>query len=316
MNNQLRHIIPLLLYSIFLTSIMAEPVFADKHKQKIYTVGFAQDTMANDWRRAQVNQLSDAFKKYPDIKLIVTDAGGKSSRQIQDMEDLANQKVDVLITSPRDGAASTPAISRIYKQGTPVVLISRSIISDDYTSLVTPDNYKIASDAATYMAKKMSGKGNILIIRGIPTATSAIDRTKGFLDTIKQYPGIKIVAIKDGNYLRSDAIRAVDEVLSSNTSFDAIYSQSDSMASGARLALIKAGISPKTKLIIGIDYIKEARTAIRTGNQTASFLYPTSAKETADIVIKMLHGNKVPKKVLVESQIITRENVDKIEPIF
>ena len=88
------------------------------------------------------------------------------------------------------------------------------------------------------------------------------------------------------------------------------------MASGARLALMKAGISPKKKLIIGIDYIEEARAAIRTGEQTASFLYPTSAKETAEVVLKILHGKKVPKKVIVKSKMITNDNIEIIKPIF
>ena len=303
-------------YAALFFTLSSTTIAEGIHSKKFFTVGFAQDTMANDWRVAQVKQLKDAFKKHPNIKLIVTDAGGKSTRQIQDMEDLIHQKVDLLIASPLNGAASTPAISRIYKMGTPIVLISRTITSNDYTSLVTPNNYQIGSDAAKYMAHKMSGKGKILIIRGIPTATSAIARTKGFLDIIKGYPEIKVVAIKDGNYLRGDAIRVVKEILSANTSFDAIYSQSDSMASGARLALRKAGISPKEKLIVGIDYIQEARTAIRKGEQSASFLYPTSAKEAAEVAVKILHGKKVPKKVSVKSLLVTKDNVELIQPIF
>jgi len=297
---------------------LAGQAFADvSHPDnKIFTVGFAQDTMANDWRRAQVNQLAAELKKHPGIKFIVTDAGGKSARQIQDIEDLAHQKVDVLITSPRDGAASTPAIKRVYQQGIPVVLISRSITTDDYTSLIAPDNYQIASDAAEFIAKQLSGKGKVLILRGVPTASTAIARTRGFLDTIKRYPGIKVAAIKNGNYLRGDAIRATEEALFEKIQFDAIYAQSDSMASGARLALKKAGISPKGKLIVGIDYINEARKAIRSGEQTASFLYPTAAKQTADIVIKILHGKQVAKKITVKSKMITKDNVERVAPIF
>lgn len=316
--SSLNFILKSIFYVLIFTSFILQSAAADNtnHQKERYTVGFAQDTLANDWRIAQVDQLTAEFKKHPNIKLIVTDAGGKSTRQIQDMEDLVNQNVDVLIASPRDGAASTPAIERIYKKGTPVVLISRSIMNNNYTSLVTPDNYQIASDAAEYLAKKMNGKGKVLILRGVPTATTAIARTKGFLDTIKKYPGIKITAIKNANYLRGDAIRAVEDTLLAKIPFDAIYSQSDSMASGARLALMKAGISPKKKLIIGIDYIEEARAAIRTGEQTASFLYPTSAKETAEVVLKILHGKKVPKKVIVKSKIITTDNVEVIKPIF
>ena len=284
--------------------------------KKSFTVGFAQDTLANDWRKAQVNKLKAEFKKHPNIKFIVTDAGGNSAKQIHDIEELAHQKVDVLITSPRNGVKSTPAIARVYKQGIPVVLITRTITTNDYTSLITPDDYKIASNAADYIAKRLSGKGNVLVLRGVATATTAIARTEGFVNQIKKYPGIQIAAIKNANYLRGDAIRATEYAIKNKIPFDAIYAQSDSMAAGARLALQKAGISPKNKLIVGIDYISEAREAIRAGSQAATFLYPTCAEETADIVVKILHGKSVPKKVNVKSKMITIKNVNKISPIF
>ena len=105
-------------------------------------------------------------------------------------------------------------------------------------------------------------------------------------------------------------------VINEKIDFDAIYAQSDSMATGARLALNKAGISPKDKIIVGIDYIREAQQAIKSGNQAASFLYPTCAKEAADIVLKILHGKRVPKKIHVKSKLITKENVNKVFPIF
>lgn len=238
-NQSFKFIFSRILYVLVLINIGGQQALADKthNNKKIYTVGFAQDTLANDWRRAQVNELAKQFKRHPNIKFIVTDAGGNSAKQIQDIEDLAHQKVDVLITSPRDGRASTPAISHVYKQGIPVVLITRSIISNDYTSKIAPDDYEIASKAAQFIAKKLSGKGNILMLQEVPTATTAIARTKGFLDTIKKYPGLKITAIKVGNYLRSDAIRATEIAIMEKIPFDAIYSQSDSMAVGARLAL-------------------------------------------------------------------------------
>ena len=304
------------LYVLVFINIGIHQALAEKTNNKIYTVGFAQDTLANDWRRAQVNELTKQFKKHPNIKFIVTDAGGNSAKQIQDIEDLAHQKVDLIITSPRDGRASTPAISRVYKQGIPVVLITRAITSNDYTSIVSPDDYEIASNAAKFIAKKLSGKGNVLMLQGVPTATTAIARTKGFFDTIKKYPGIKVTGIKVGNYLRSDAIRVTEAAIMEKIPFDAIYSQSDSMAVGARLALKKSGISAKDKLIVGIDYINEARDAIKAGEQAASFIYPTCAKETAAVVLKILKGKKVAKKIRVESQLITKNNVNNISPIF
>jgi ribose transport system substrate-binding protein len=300
-----------------LVLIAASPLYpADAADTPRYLVGYAQDTMSNDWRAAQVRQLQQAFSKYPDIRFIYTDARGDATKQIKDIEDLAYQKVDVLITSPRDAILSTQAISRVYQSGIPVVLITRAIRSDHYTSLVAPNDRQIAKKAARYMADKMNHKGNILMLKGVPTATTAIARTEGFLDEISNYPGINVVAIRDANYLRADAIKAVESVISQGIQFDAIYAQSDSMASGARLALKKAGINTKELLIVGIDYISEAREAIRLGEQDASFLYPTSAQQTVETVVKILHGKQVNKRVEVDSLLITRENVNKVEPIF
>ena len=303
------------IFVVSLFSLTFQIAYSDQHNEN-YVVGFAQDTLANDWRKAQVNALAVEFKKYSNIKFIVTNAGGSSSKQIRDIEDLAHQKVDVLITSPRNGVKSTPAISRVYKQGIPVVLITRSITTEDYTTFISPNDYEIGSRAAKFIAKKLTGKGNVLVIRGVPTATTAIARTNGFIDTIKMYPDMKVTAIKDGNYLRADAIRATETALHEKIPFDAIYVQSDSMAIGVRLALKKAGVLLKNKLIVGIDYISEAREAIRAGQQAASFLYPTCAKETANAVIKILHGKSVAKKITVKSEIITKDNVNKISPIF
>ena len=98
--------------------------------------------------------------------------------------------------------------------------------------------------------------------------------------------------------------------------FDAVYAQSDSMASGARVALKGAGIDPATIPIVGIDYIAEARDAIRAGTQVASFTYPTCGKEAADYAVRILNGESVQREVEVPSVMVTRDNVDAVETVF
>jgi ribose transport system substrate-binding protein len=279
-------------------------------------IGFAQDTLANDWRLAQADGLKNALAAHSGVTLTITDGHGDTARQIRDIEDMLHRKVDVLITSPRDGRAMTPVISQAYRSGTPVVLLTRSIATTDYTSFISPDDAAIARSAARYMAKRLKGKGNILMLQGVPTATTAIARTESFLAELKSHPGLRVSAVKVGNYLRADAIRAVEEALREGTPFDAIYSQSDSMAAGARVALRKAGRDPGRLLIVGIDYIAEAREAIRRGEQSASFTYPTCAAEAAAIALDIGHGKAVPKRVVVDSVMVTRDNVEQVEPIF
>jgi ribose transport system substrate-binding protein len=88
------------------------------------------------------------------------------------------------------------------------------------------------------------------------------------------------------------------------------------MASGARIALNKAGIDPATVLIVGIDYIREAREAIRKGQQSASFTYPTCADEAVATVLAISEGRAVAKSIRVPSQRVTLDNVEQVSPIF
>lgn len=284
--------------------------------ERTVVVGFAQDTLANDWRLAQADELREEFARYPFIRFLVTDGGGDTAGQIKDIDDLMHQGVDVLIASPRDEQAMTPVLERAYRQGIPVVLITRKIASENYTSFIAPDDEAIAREAARYMARALGGKGRVLVLQGVPTASTTVARNAGFVDEVRHYNGIRISALKTGNYLRSDAIRAVEEALSEGMEFDAIYAHSDSMASGARLVLERAGIRPESLVIVGIDYIREAREAIRQGKQSASFTYPTCAKETADTVMRIIRGQTVPKRQVIPSVRVTADNVEKNKPIF
>jgi len=284
-------------------------------ENKIYKVGFAQDTMGNDWRVAQVRELEEAFKNVPNIEFVYTNADGNSALQILHMEKLAKE-VDILIASPRDAELMTPVISKIYNNGTPVILISRSINSEDYTTFIHPDNRAIANKSAEFIASKLKGKGKVFILQHTPTTTPAIQRTEGFLEVIKNYPDIKIVDTKVANSLRDEAILQTEDLIKSGIEFDAIYAQSDSMATGARMALKKHGLDPSRYIITGIDYIKEAKDAIKNGDQTASFTYPTGGKEGAEAAIKIINKEPLEKEIVIESVMVTKDNVDAIKPIF
>jgi len=286
------------------------------HAQTQFIVGFAQDDMSNDWRAAQVHAAAKEFAKHDNVKFIYTDAHGDVAQNISDIEDLVDQGINLLIISPRSPQAMTPVISNLYDSGIPVILLTRSVTNEKFTTFISPDDAVIAAQAADQVAAATGGKARVLVLQGVPTASTAIKRTQGFVDRIKAHPGLEIVDIVPANYKRPAAIKVVQEALEKGLKFDAIYAQSDSMASGARLALKQAGISPKSIPIIGIDYIPEARVAIRTGEQFASFTYPTCGVEGAEIAMQILSGKTVPRSIEVKSQMVTRDNVDRIDTIF
>lgn len=279
-------------------------------------VGFAQDHLANDWRQAQLRELEQALSVHPHIRFIYTDAKGSTAGQIRDIEDLIQQGVDILITSPRDSVAMTPVIASAHQQGIAVVLLTRQIQTEDYTSFIAPDDESIARDAARYLINSMQARGRILMLQGLPNASTTRQRTAAFMDEIATHPELGIAAIRIGNYLRNDTIQAMEDVLAQGIAFDAIYAQSDSMASGARIVLKHAGVDLSRIQIVGIDYIAEARSAILAGEQAASFTYPTSATEAAQVVFMIAEGKQPPRQIRVPFQRVDASNVHLVEPIF
>lgn len=283
-------------------------------ENKIYKIGFAQDTLANDWRLAQVKDVEREVERHLNLKLEVRDAKASVANQIADIEYFIKNSYDFIITSPIHASITSLALKKAVDRGIGVVLIDRGIASDDYTTFIAPDNRMIAQQAAHFMAKKMSGKGVILMLEGIEGATPTIDRREGFIEAMKQYPQIDIIK-RGANFLRADAIKVMEILYKEDISFDAIYSHSDSMLSGVRYAMKKHN-KDLGMLMVGIDFIDEAKIAIKNREQSASFTYPTCGKEGVEAILKLTQEEALPKIQIIESIMVTPESVDTVSPVF
>jgi len=279
------------------------------------TIAFAQDTMSNDFRKAQVYEVRDALSNYPDLKFISSDAKGQTSLLIHHIDDFIASKTDVIIVGTNDEKAVVPVIAKAYKSGIPVIILDRGIMGSDYTTFINSDNIKIGKIGAEYIAKRLGGKGKVLLLEGLLKADVTKLRTKGFMDEIAKHKGISVIK-RTGNYLRKDAIIEMEKLIASGEKIDAIFAESDSMVSGARSAMERHGIDPSSLITIGCDYTSEARDAIRKGRQTGSVLFPLGGEKSAEIAIKILKGEKVPKHIVIPVKLVTKENVDRVRPIF
>lgn len=279
-----------------------------------FTVGFAQDTLSNDWRKAQVEEAKKTAEAYPFLKLEVKDANAKPSLQILHLDEFIAKGVDAIITSPFDTPIMSQVLQKARDKGIAVVLISRGVSSEAYDVFVAPDNYNIGVKAAEYLLEQMDYKGTVLMLQGVAGVSTTSQREEGFEAVASQYEAVNIIK-KRANFLRSDAIRVMEELYASGVEFDAIYSHSDSMLVGVREAMVRHNKEFSIPMV-GIDYIKAAKTAILEGKQSASFTYPTVAKEGIEAVVKLLQKEEVPRTIEVDSVRVTPENVSEVEPIF
>lgn len=278
-------------------------------------IAFAQDTMSNDFRKAQVFEAKEHSKKYNNINFIYSDALGQTSLLIKQIDTFIEKRVDVIIVGTNDAQAVVPVVSKAYERGIGVIILDRGINGDNYTSFINSDNIKIGKLAAEYLVKQLNGKGEILLFEGLQKADVTQLRTKGFMDEISKHKDIKIIK-RTANYLRKDAIIETEKLIKDGVKFDAIFSQSDSMLSGFRTAYEKNNLDASKLITIGCDYTSEAKEAIKNGTQTASILFPLGGKESVDVALEIISKKEVQKHIVIPVKLITKENIELEKPIF
>ena len=296
----------------FILTLFISLLFSDNTQR---TIAFAQDTMANDYRREQVFEAKKEADKNKNIKFIYSDANGQTSMLIRQIEKFIKDKVDVIIIGTNDEEAVVPVISKAMSQGIAVIILDRGVKTENYSTFINSDNVNIGKIGAEYIAKRLNGKGKVLLFEGLQKADVTHLRTKGFMDEISKYKEIEVIK-RTGNYLRKDAIKETEELVKNNISVDAIFSESDSMLSGVRSTYDKYGIDSSKVIMVGCDYTSEAKEAIIKGTQTGSILFPLGGVEAIQTAIKIINKEKVDKHIIIPVKLVTKENVEIIKPVF
>lgn len=278
-------------------------------------IAFAQDTLKNDFRKAQVMAVKDAADRHPQLKFVYSDAQGKTSLLIRQIERFIAQQVEILIVGTNDEQAVVPVISKAHEAGIKVIVLDRGVKTEKYTTFINSDNVEIGAIGGRYIAKALNGKGKVLLFEGIQTADVTQLRSKGFLQEMAGYPEISVIK-RTGNYLRKDALVEMEKLLAGGERVDAIFAESDSMLSGVRPVLKKYGIDPASIIMVGCDYTSEARDAIVAGTQTGSVLFPLGGEESVAAALELLAGKELPKHIVNPVKLVTQENVEAVRPIF
>ncbi len=245
------------------------------------------------------------------LTLNVLDAQNDPTTQANQIQTAVADKTAAIIINPVDSDAATAAIQPALDAKIPVIAVDRGITGVDVASFIASDNVAGGKQAAEALAAAIDEQGKVLVLEGTPGASSTRDRGQGFLDQIKSYPGIEVVASQTANFDRTQGLDVTTNLMQANPDVVGIYAQNDEMALGAVAALgDKAGQAVK---IIGFDGGDEALTAVKAGTITADIAQqPTTlgqqaVKSAADI----LAGKTVEAQQPMPVETITLDNVDQ-----
>jgi ribose transport system substrate-binding protein len=278
-------------------------------RQTRFLVGFSQCNLGEPWRVAMNAEVTARARDFPDLQVVFADAQQDNAKQVADVENFLRQRIDLLMISPNEARPLTPIVEKVFKAGIPVIVIDRGLDTDLYTTFIGADNYEIGKQAGHHIAELLHGSGKVVEIRGLPGSPPAIDRGRGMHDVIAKYPGIQVVHDPVANWLREEAMAQMEMALAANPRIDLVYAHNDPMAMGAYLAAKAKGREKEMKFI-GIDALPGldgGRQAVADGKLDATFVYPTGGRQAVELAEKILKGEKVPHKVVLPSEKITRE---------
>lgn len=276
-------------------------------------IGLSMNTLNNPFFVA-VKEGAEAQAKELGYDLVVTDAQNNPGQQLADVENLLQQNLDMLIIDPADSDAIAEAVKKANDAKIPVFTIDRQSNGGEVITHIGFDAIKSGNIAGDYLAKALNGKGKIVEIQGIMGTNVARDRSKGFNEAISKHPDMKIISQQAADFDRGKALSVMENILQANPDIDAVYAANDEMALGALAAIEAAGRLDKITLI-GCDAVDPALDAIRQGKLEATIAEPPFflGKEAIITAQKISKGEKVEKSVILDSTLVTKENVEQIK---
>lgn len=280
---------------------------------KKFKVGLSQGTMNHPFRVAMVDQnIAYAKEHYPNMEIIATDGNNESSKQVSDVEDLLAQEIDLLIISPLTSEALTDVVGRVMAAGIPVITLDRSV-NTDVTTFIGAENKPMGVASAKKLAEMTGEKANIIEIQGTAGASATIDRHDGFVEELKNYPNMKVVAEQYCDYLREPAMTFMEDMLQryGKGEIDAVYTHNDEMALGVVEAIRAAGRQDEGIKIIGMDGTEVAFDAIKKGDMAFTVVYPFCAPEGVQVANDILSGKTVEKRIVLDTAIVDENNIDE-----
>lgn len=278
-------------------------------KPRKFVIGVSQCS-EDIWR----DKLNDELKmgEYLNDSLIVKLASSNDDNVLQNKQvnQFIDEGVDLLIVSPNQLSAISKSVERAYDKGIPVILYERKTNSDKYTAFIGCDNYTIGKSMGTFIAQQLQGKGRIVEISGLEGSSPALERHRGFMDAIKPYPGLQVVASEEGNWKEEGGIQAMKRILKQTQDFDYVFAHNDCLAWGAYVAARQMRVKRNYKYT-GVDGMATeggGLELVRDGIFEASYLYPTKGDEVIALAMKILKHQPYERDNYLSTSIITQAN--------
>lgn len=282
---------------------------AGEKAHKRFVVGVSQ--CSEDTWRDKLNEELRIAATYYDVDLQIKSANDDVRLQTEQINRFVEEGVDLLVVAPGQVSIS-PAIDKAYEKGIPVIVFDRQTHSDKYTAYIGANNHEIGASMAEFMANANTAGTKVVELCGLSSSSPAIERDAGFDSVAAHRPNIDIVNKVYADWTEEGAYRVMDSLLSTPyPAFNCLFAHNDRMAMGARRAVVKHGIDPKTIKLCGIDAMPQqggGMQLVAEGKLFASSIYPTRGDEVMRLAMKILTHKPYDRENRLSSALVTEAN--------
>ena len=281
-------------------------------EQQRFVIGLSQPC-EDAWRMRMNEEMHRELLFHPNITLEIRNSEYDNDQQCRDLDYFVEKGVDLIVVCPNEADALTPAVSRAYKSGVPVIVADRSVIGEDFTAFIAGDNLQVSRLLGEYVRNALPKGGKIIEFKGLEDASPAKMRHEEFAEIVEATEGLELVASIHADWQWDIAAQLMDSLLKAGVEADMVVAQNDQMAQGAREAADKQFPDGHNIRFIGVDAMPgegNGINAILDGRLEASFLYPSGGEEIIRLAVKILNGEGFERNIILPSALIDKHNAE------
>src|SRR5258705_6448887 len=235
--------------ALLLTNVLVLPTFAAT--KKLDSVGLTVGDLGNPFFVQIAHGAESRAKQINDkVKFTALSSNYDVNTQTNQIDNFISSNVNLILLGAADSRGIAPAVLRAKQAGVTMVAVDVGA-EGGVDATVTSNNKQAGTKDGVYVAERLKGKGQIVIVNG-PPVTAVTDRVAGFLEEIKKHPDLKVVS-QDQNAggSRDGGLRVMADLLTAFPKIDAVFAINDPTAIGCDLAAKQA--QRKDFFIVGVD---------------------------------------------------------------
>ncbi|MGO3738545.1 MAG: substrate-binding domain-containing protein [Marinomonas foliarum] len=284
-----------------------------------YKVGISVPSADHGWTAGLLwwaNKAAADFEaEDKDVEFFVV-ASSSGSKQVGDVEDLMIKGINALVILPHNPATLQKVIEEAYDDGIYTVVVDRELAHPAQNVFIAGDNAGLGRVGGQWLAKEMSGKGNVVVIEGLQIPINK-QRVDAFNEVMADYPNIKILDSQPGDWSTQKALSVMENFLQKHPKIDAVWCQDDDMLKGVLKAIEESGRTD-IKTVLGGAGSKDILEMIQHESKMVRATVTYSPSMIASGVALAVHGVKnekighlyhEPSRVILGADLVTKENV-------